>query len=136
MHVTLVIGLPASGKSTWAEGELRRLAQTGVFARLVDDPREPDEIALAVEQALMAGVTRLFITDPNLCSEKCLVAAEVWLHEQGLTVTRVYFRNDAEQCLKNACLPGRVDKTVSMAIRMWSRHYTPPDDALDVYRPA
>lgn len=121
MRVVLVIGLPASGKTTWARTQVARLQALGVDARLLDDPRSAEELAAGLEQ----GCQLLFITDPHLCAPGVGCAAERRLSTQGHEVTSVFFANDPERCLVNAAR--RPEKSVARFIVQLAKSYQLPD---------
>ena len=136
-HVTLVVGLPGSGKTTWARAQVARAAQAGLNAQLLDDPRDAVSLVAAVEQARAQRVDHLFIVDPHLCGASALAAAKAWFERHDLAMEVVHFANDPEQCVRNAASSDRQGKAVANAIRMWSRQYMPPASPppLPVYRP-
>jgi adenylate kinase family enzyme len=121
MRVVLVIGLPASGKTTWAHTQVARLRALGVDARLLDDPRSAEELAASLDQECHL----LFITDPHLCMQGVGSAAARRLEAQGHEVTLVFFANDPERCLVNAAR--RPDKSVARFIVQLAESYQLPD---------
>ena len=109
MQITLIIGLPASGKTTYAK-------TLGGF--LVDDPQSVTELPLHCEH--------LVITDPNFCIEYNLNSAITILRKkygESVVIDRIYFENDPIQCYKNAVK--RLDKPVTASIKALSLLYTP-----------
>lgn len=109
MQITLIIGLPASGKTTYAK-------TLGGF--LVDDPQSINELPKECEH--------LVITDPNFCIENNLNRAIAILKKtygESIVIDRIYFENDPIQCYKNAVK--RIDKPVTSSIKALSSVYTP-----------
>lgn len=112
MKITLVIGLPASGKTTYAK-------TLGGF--LVDDPKSIKELPDFVDH--------LVITDPNFCMDSVLNEALLKLYEKydahNVKIERIYFENDPIQCYKNAI--ARDSKMVSKYIKLLSLTYKPDE---------
>ncbi len=110
MKITLIIGLPASGKTT--------LAKTlGGF--LIDDP-----ISIKI---LPNYVDHLIITDPYFCIDSILNKAINILYKKydhyNVIINRIYFENDLAQCLLNSKL--RNNKNVDNFIKHLSSEYIP-----------
>lgn len=125
MRVTLVIGLPASGKSTWARAQYPS-------ATILDDPKELGE----VDRAMSEMPAHLVIIDQNLCDPFVERAASEILDEIA-EVDKVYFENDVEACFNNARarLEREPEKTVEGQITQLSRLYDPPRVDVRVWRP-
>lgn len=135
MEVVLVVGLPASGKSTWASEQVRQAATRGQRHGVLDDPASPQELEDGIRQARDSGVSCLYIVDPRLCEESTLRLALHHLEQAyGVTAKTVFFANDPGQCALNAKNRGLADKPVLASIRRWSEKYAPPEDVLAVYR--
>jgi len=109
MRITLIIGLPASGKTTYAK-------TLGGF--LLDDPQSVNELPLECDH--------LVITDPNFCISTNLDKAISILKKkygESTVIDRIYFENDPIQCYKNAVK--RIDKPVTSSIKALSSVYIP-----------
>lgn len=108
MKITLVIGLPASGKTTYAK-------RLGGF--LIDDPKHLDELPDVCEH--------LVIVDPFFCILHILDTAVSTLKSKygEVEITKIYFENDPEQCCKNAEL--REERHVTRFIKAVSLEYEP-----------
>lgn len=112
MRITLIIGLPASGKTTYAK-------TLGGF--LVDDPKSINE--------LPAECDHLIITDPNFCIQYNLDRAIAILKKkygETIIIDRIYFENDPIQCYKNSIK--RTDKPVTASIKQLSLVYNPDNN--------
>lgn len=112
MRITLIIGLPASGKTTYAK-------TLGGF--LVDDPQSINELPLECDH--------LVITDPNFCIQQNLDRSIIILKKKygdSVIIDRIYFENDPIQCYKNAV--ARTDKPVTSSIKFLSTIYKPDDN--------
>ena len=119
MEVTYLIGLPGSGKTTYA----RKLK-----GYVVDDPRSMKDFPDS------AG--HLIVADPKLCNSEMLRSLEKVLSEKygSYEETRIYFENDLTTCLKNIeyrRLWGD-EREVDSITRHLSRIYCPPPNSLKV----
>lgn len=121
MLITLVIGLPASGKTTFAK--------TLDYSYFLDDPDLDKIRALPDDPGY-----HLVITDPAFCDEFNLASAMKYLTARYIDVefVCVYFANDPEQCLKNA--QKRPEKIVKEHVKQLAKLYNPPDSAIPVWR--
>jgi hypothetical protein len=135
MRIVLVVGLPASGKTTWARAEAERLFRSGQRSLVVDDPRDATELHNVLRTAAAEGVAHAFVVDPHLCDARLRQAAHAQVARYGV-VEEVFFRNDPEQCLENARRKDRGAKSVDGAIRRWSLGYQPPANAKAVFKPS
>lgn len=124
MKITLIAGLPGSGKTTLAsqmrEAGALVLDDFGVGSSLRDLPARLSQ--------------DLVITDVNFCHWSTLQTAKWQLSERyGVTPEIVYFQNDPEACLAN--VERRTDgREVGATIREFTKVYDPPADALPVWR--
>lgn len=129
--VTLVVGLPGSGKSRWA---LQHLEDHLIF----DDPGIPvgkDAIKAQILKALL-GEKPVAIVDPYLCRPEAKDALLKWLHDicPKCQITWVFFENDVATCWANAS--GRQGKVVGLPfIQFLAKSYFPPPDAFPCWRP-
>ncbi len=111
MLITLIIGLPGSGKT-----ELGKTIPCEIF---IDDPTFfygdlPDKC------------THMVITDPHFCNKHILNSAKTQLKITygDVQFNEIYFENDPIQCKKNALL--RPNKPVEHFIDYLSGIYDPP----------
>ena len=118
MRITLIVGLPGSGKTHFAKTLIKE--RGGI---LVDDPRELDELPVAADH--------LVITDPYFCFEEiCLAACEILYKKYGEPVIDfIFFENDPEQALQNAT--GR-DRAVTSFIQQCSDAYKIPEGVVAI----
>lgn len=142
MHIVLVIGLPASGKTAWAQKQLFALRDAGLETRMVDNPYEIQEVDEALSWVGVRGSAPrvLFVVDPHLCDPATLALAQEMLRDKapGATQHIVCFENDAAQCKRNLRLQrlGEPDPAVLAAIEQLSLRYRPTGKKLPVNRPA
>lgn len=108
MRITLIIGLPGSGKTYFAK------TLGGV---LVDDPSSLNELPKKCDH--------LIITDPDFCNKNTLNSCIdiLQLMYDDVTIEKIYFDNDPIQCKKNAST--RKDKIVDSYINYLSQIYIP-----------
>ncbi len=85
----LIVGLPASGKTTYAKNHLKEYY-------LIDDPKDFNK---DITPYLDRNVV---ITDPYFCDGKILKKAEAMLFDNGMIVEKIYFENNPEKALKNS----------------------------------
>lgn len=128
MRVTLVVGLPGSGKSAWADERKAELSRNGMRGAVLDDPRTPDELLGALARARAESVAELIITDPYLCEPDVFARARERLVREGFDVHAVFFENDVQACLANAAR--RPDKAVAHLIEQLARRYQVPAGVL------
>lgn len=103
MLITLIIGLPSSGKTTFAKK---------LNGFLVDDPQSVKELPDMCDH--------LIITDPNFCVKNVLDNAIKYLREKyHANIEKIYFENNPQQCLKNC----KKEKPVESYIKYLSTQY-------------
>lgn len=120
---TLIVGLPASGKTTYAK---TLITSTSI---LIDDPKHFSEIVGSILQ------DNLIIVDPHLCISHARFCAEVMLERLGFSsLNWIFFENNPEQCLINARKRGT--KQVEEDIKYFSKWYVIPSSStiLPVYK--
>jgi hypothetical protein len=120
MRISLLVGLPGSGKSS--------LAKTLGADVVVDDPMDPREV-------LGLACAHLLIVDQSLCDPDSFEAATALLAAEypNAKLSALFFANDPQQCLRNAAR--RPDKIVDGRISMLSAVYAPPHVDFAVWRP-
>lgn len=117
MKITLIIGLPGSGK-TFLANEL-----SGI---IVDDITSIDQ--------LPDSANKLIITDVNFCDANIIERAEEMLRKRydDVEIKRIYFENDAVAARKN--VEYRNDgRNVEGTIRRFEPIYQPPTDACVIW---
>lgn len=121
VKVVIIVGLPGSGKTTYAESAYPDF-------RLMDDPAGPHEIPEDIHENIV-------VTSPFFCREGALnhVMKLVSDRVPDADLSVIYFENDPEQCLLNS--KRRLDKPVENLIRDLSEVYHPPEGALPVWSP-
>lgn len=116
--IYLIIGLPGSGKTHYANTVLRHLP-------LVDD-------ISYIKQLPISG--DFVLTDINFCNAEVLSTAESLLQQKypGATICKIFFENDAEKARAN--VSRRNDgRNVEGTIRRFAPIYKPPSTALKIY---
>lgn len=117
-QIYLIIGLPGSGKTHYANTVLRHLP-------LVDDISYIKQLPLNGDFVL---------TDVNFCNEETLETAIFLLKQKypESEIHKVYFENDADKARSN--VKRRNDgRVVEGTILRFSPIYKPPQDALRIY---
>lgn len=114
MKITLIIGLPASGKTTYANT---------LGGTVIDDPQNLSEVK-------DNNCEHLIIVDPYFCRPNTVEIAEVILRSMYNveSLEKIYFENDPEQCLKNA--KNRENKKVDIFINRYSETYEIPEGSI------
>lgn len=111
----LIIGLPGSGKTTYAKTLLDS------DSVLIDDPKIFSEIVSSL------GAKKIVIVDPHLCTSLNREVAKDMLEKLDLVVEEIYFENNPKQCLINA--EKRGTKNVKADIEYFSKRYFIPANA-------
>lgn len=121
MRITLIVGLPGSGKTTLAKS---------MEGHLIDDPEKRQDMLITPAPA----PAHLIITHPNLCVRESLKTLITFLsvYYSGVVPEIIYFENDPIQCMINASK--RVNKPVEGFIKQLTKEYYPTKDAIPVYR--
>lgn len=117
-NIYLIIGLPGSGKTHYANTVLRHLP-------LVDD-------IYYIKQLPLSG--DFVLTDVNFCNEDVLNTAITLLNKKypKAKIHRIYFENDADKARHN--VERRNDgRNVEGTILRFAPIYRPPDDALKIF---
>lgn len=107
----LIIGLPASGKTTLAQ----KIAKEKEYF-LIDDPMDLNSYEKHMKDNIV-------ICDPLFCREKTLKRAEILLKTYNYVIEKIYFENDPQQCIANAKL--RNGKRVDGSINFLTESYEP-----------
>lgn len=115
-QITLLIGLPGSGKSDYISKNFTQGEYT-----VVDDPRKSVDIPLVFDN-------HLIIADCHLCREQSMTGFKSFAEKNfpNIPINYIYFENNPEQCLKNAAFrnDGRI---VEPTIRHMSKTYVIPE---------
>ena len=136
IHVHFIIGLPGSGKTTWAEAYKRALQALGRRVWIIDDPRAltmVDDVVEALVEVDEIEDPHLFIVDPQLCCESARTFAANYMLRVPASIQMYwhYFANDPVQATINAA--SRPEKAVNGEIQRLSKIYNPPANAIPVY---
>jgi hypothetical protein len=127
MNTVLLIGLPCSGKSTFAQ----KLNNHNIY-EIIDDFNEPLTIKEKLEISAK-NQTNLIICDINFCIFEIREKAKNLLWKCGYTkITELYFENNVDKCLNNLIYRNGLgdSRAVQNAINLYSQHYSIPEDAL------
>lgn len=147
-NITMIVGLPGSGKTTYA----KNLLTAAYPQRLFDDPstnkKGIEDLRLYVRNGGHAIVTDVYCTDPEvreIATAKMLSwSQDDWNPNSKYKVTLkwVFFENDLDACLANIKRRNEADPKLYRLIsepylREASRRYIIPDGAqvLPVYKP-
>ena len=118
--IYVIIGLPACGKTTYAEKHFSDMP-------IIDDPKTLNSIPHKMSNSFV-------LISPMFCSDETGIALDKYLrkHYKGWDIYRIWFRNEPDKCKRNA--KRRADgRSVEHAIDILSRKYHPPDNALEIY---
>ena len=128
-NVTLIAGLPGSGKSYLA----RSMSALVPGSVCCDDPVSP---AVLLEEA--GDFTDLFACHPDFCLPAARTRVEDTLKAEfyDVAIRWIFFANEPDACSLNAAM--RDEKPVSGYIRMMTKRYVIPEnaDVREVYKPA
>jgi hypothetical protein len=117
-QITIIIGLPGSGKSHLLEKEFSDQKYT-----VVDDPMQSSDIPSDFPEHLV-------IADCRLCRDSIMTAFHNFIEKKfgDVQINKIYFENNPEQCLRNVAYrnDGRL---VHATIEHMSKTYHVPDDA-------
>jgi len=119
-NVLLIVGLPGSGKTSWA---IQNMCNKNYH--LIDDPKSID---LDIKPFLGSD---LIVCDPHLCNKKTLNYCIDYFKSNNYDVKVLYFDNNKEQALINS---KKRNKKVVKFIDIMSRIYNPPRVDLKVYK--
>jgi len=116
MKIIFVVGLPGSGKTSYAKT---------IGGVLVDDPKGLDDFPLE-------RVDLLVVSDPMLCVLKTREEGEEVLRERygDFETEYIFFENDPCQCLSNS--QRRKDKPVEDSIFWLSSMYQIPEGIIPI----
>jgi len=126
---TVIVGLPGSGKTTYAKEHYR-----GV--RLFDDISVSGDLPL-LEAALDQG-EHCIVVETLACLEGTRITLTNWMKARGFTIEWEFFENNPQQCLENVkARKAQGDlRKVEKFIEYTTRDYHIPEDVepLPVYR--
>jgi adenylate kinase family enzyme len=124
MNITVLVGLPGSGKTTLGE---QLASSDGIF---LDDVSVSGGLEI-IKKAIVAGWEKIIISDVFLCEPLQQIHAAQWLEKNAskYTVNWIFFENSPEQCQRNVIqrmAKGDLRK-VEELIRHLSKVYAVPD---------
>lgn len=129
MKILGVAGLPASGKSTWAQAQAAQHPATQVF----DDTWYTvafGEFLNALKESVQRTVTsnaQVIIVGVDLCLPDRRKFLVDFLSQYDVDIEWIFFENDPAQCHINASL--RPQKDVRATIDLFTRIYRIPEGA-------
>ncbi len=123
--VTLIVGLPGSGKSYLAN----TMVQEDPTLFLIDDMIEEGDLQKA-KTFIQNGQSGI-ITDPQLCLDQVRSAAEKAIQSWGGSVQFIFFENNPKACLHNT-LKRNDKRKVDGFIKWVTTQYNPPANSRKV----
>jgi RNase adaptor protein for sRNA GlmZ degradation len=126
MKFILIAGLPASGKTMYAQS---------LEGYLIDDPLSLEEVESEIKKAQeIFNQDTIIITDPHFISSNTRKCCEELLKELYLNceIKWIFFENDPEQCFMNAFIrqENGDDREVCGFIKEGTKKYTIPENAI------
>ena len=119
MKVTIIIGLPGSGKSYL----INRIAKQHT---ILDDFVSPDKIHMALSLG-----NDVIMADPYFCEKDILAKAVKIVEVYTSNIEYIYFENNKERAIANAENRGRGVKGL---IHQLSAIYKPPENARKIFQ--
>lgn len=123
--VFLLIGLPGSGKTHYGTVLSKEFSM-----EFLDDLKDRK----LFESRLAEGKS-FVVADPLLCRSAARRLAIEMVGGAGFDPVLVYWENNPEKCLRNVAYRNDGRK-VEQTIKDLSKHYLPPDDALEIWQPS
>jgi hypothetical protein len=128
VKITMIVGLPGSGKSHLG----RRMVEGDADATFLDDLSVIGGIDALRRAISVPGIENIVIADAFLCRRHDRARAREWLRDNasGYEVEWVYFENDPGKCRANVLRrdAGGDARRVDELIGELSRFYAIPDD--------
>jgi hypothetical protein len=123
MKITILVGLPASGKTTYGN------TLGGVFVDDISMNNSVNKLNLAIK----TFEENIVVSDVNLCRESERAKCKIWLDTNAKAYEQewIYFSNNPEACLKNE-KQRKLDgdsRVVTGLIKSLSKEYVIPDGA-------
>lgn len=125
-QVIAIVGLPASGKTTYAKELMSSDPEHFV---LIDDPKNYTRDIENVLKSLPPDTTAI-ITDPHLCVTRLRETLVERFSRLGFEISWIFFENDPEACKKNYVRRHSREKFAD--IRWFSSEYQVPSDVIPV----
>lgn len=137
IFINVIIGLPGSGKTTYAQKWLHVVEKVspGICVLFDDLSLDFSDIAKRFNPETHRSI---LITDPKMCGvseEHIIKKLDSLFNVDVRTYVFFYFENDPEACIINALRDPKPGGTINF-IKMYSPHYKIPPNAipLKVYR--
>ena len=125
MKITFIIGLPGSGKTHFA-------ATLDNEDTVIFDDFSADDIPYLPKE----HIKNLIIIDPNLCNPDVLTRAVSFFSTRypSADIKYIYFENAPAKALQNIQIRGD-NRSVANFIKLNTKIYNPPIDALSIWQP-
>jgi predicted kinase len=130
-EIVIIIGLPSSGKSTYAQHPKfgKCISFDDMFLHYRSPEAAVDDTNAHTLTDCLSKSRSIIINDPHLCNTSARQQLIGWLYENSFqtpSIELIFFENNPEQCIKNSRL--NLDKPVDQYIRLLTNNYSIPSN--------